>query len=390
MKKKIIGTLVTILVLMAGFFGVRALFFTPSSPSYLTVPVTREDIEELVLATGALEPIKQVNVGAQVNGQLKSLKVKLGDRVKKGDLLAEVDPVLQENDLRNAEASLESVKAQKRAQQAQLEQYELAYERQKQMIQAEASSQAELEAAQAQVKSARAGLDSLDAQIHQATIRVDTARANLGYTRIIAPMDGEVIALITQEGQTVVSAQSAPTILILADLDTMTVKAQISEADVVRIRPGLPVYFTILGVPNKKRHSTLRTVEPAPDTITSSGSMTSSASSTTAIYYNGLFDVENTDHVLRTFMTAQVSIVLGTAKDVLSIPVTALGDRTRGGYRVRVLVNGAPEERVIKTGLNNNVRVEILEGLVEGDQVIVGEGSKGDQPAAAPRRPIRI
>jgi macrolide-specific efflux system membrane fusion protein len=374
MKKKLIVVGIALVVLIGVVFGIRALFFTAPPPSYLTVSVTRGNIEQAVQATGVLEPIQVVNVGAQVNGQLKSLKVKLGDRVKKGDLLAEIDPAIQENNLRNAEASLVSARAQKRASEAQLKQYELSLARQEKMVTSSASSQAELESARAQVESTKAQLDSLNAQINQAMIQVDTAKTNLGYTKILAPMDGEVISVVTQEGQTVVSSQSAPTILILANVDTMTVKAQISEADVVRIQPGLPVYFTILGKPGERHHSTLRTVEPAPDTYTSA-TQTTSSSSASAVYYNGLFDVANPDHVLRTKMTAQVSIVLGQAKDALTIPVTALGSKTRDGYRVQVLNNGLPEERDIKTGLNNNVQVEILEGLQEGDEVIAGAGA---------------
>lgn len=373
--KKIITAVVILLVVVLIAFGIRHFFFTEPPISYLSVSVTRMDVEEAVLATGALEPVKQVNVGAQVNGQLKSLKVKLGDRVKKGDLLAEIDPVLQENDLRNTEASLENIKAQKKAREAQLRQYELAYQRQLKMIAHEASAKADLEAAEAQFNTTRAELEALNAQIRQATIQVDTARANLGYTRIAAPMDGEVIAIVTQEGQTVVSAQAAPTILVLADLDTMTIKAQISEADVIRIKPGLPVYFTILGAPDERHYSTLRAIEPAPDTIATSSTSSTSAAVATAVYYNGLFDVENPDHVLRTSMTAQVSIILGRAENALTIPLTALGKKTPEGYEVRVLKNGVPESRHIHTGLSDNVHIEVVDGLAEGDEVAVGEGN---------------
>lgn len=376
--KKIITTIVVLLVAALAVFGIRHFFFKEAPLSYLSIPVVRMDIEEAVLATGALEPIKQVNVGAQVNGQLKSLKVKLGDRVKKGDLLAEIDPVLQENDLRNAEASLENVKAQKKSREAQLKQYELAYQRQLKMIEHEASAAADLEAAEAQLDTTRAELEAINAQIKQATVQVDTARANLGYTRIVAPMDGEVIAIVTQEGQTVVSAQTAPTILILADLDTMTIKAQISEADVIRIKPGLPVYFTILGNPDERHHSTLRAIEPAPDTIATSSTSSTSASTTTAVYYNGLFDVENPNNILRTSMTAQVSIVLGRAEKALTVPLTALGRKTRDGYEVQVLNNGAPESRHIRTGLSDSVHIEVVDGLAENDEVVIGEGGAND------------
>ncbi|SMC27964.1 membrane fusion protein, macrolide-specific efflux system [Andreprevotia lacus DSM 23236] len=373
--KKRVFWLVLVLLIGAGIFWlVQRSTASAPPPQYLTTPVSRMDLEEAVLASGTLEPATQVNVGAQVNGQLKSLKVKLGDSVKKGQLLAEIDPAIQQNELRNAEAGLQSIEAQRRAKTALLHQYELALQRQQQMARNDASPQAELESAQAQVDATRAELAALDAQIQQSRVQVDTAQTNLGYTRIVAPIDGEVIAVVTKEGQTVVSAQSAPTILVLANLGTMTVKAQISEADVVRVKPGLPVYFSILGAPERRFDARLRAVEPAPESI---GNATSSSGSTTstAVYYNGLFDVANPDRVLRTSMTTQVSIVQGSAKGVLAVPASVLGAQDKDGrFEVKVLKDGKPQPRKIRVGLNNHVNVQVLEGLAEGEKVLVSDG----------------
>lgn len=391
MKKKLIVTAAIVVVVLAAILGMKETVFKAPPPSYLTVPVVRGSIENAVLATGVLEPYEQVNVGAQVSGQLKSLKVKLGDTVKKGQLLAQIDPRIPENNLKNAQAQLENVKAQIRGQQALLTEYTLALKRQQTMFASNASSKADLESAQAQLASTQAQIAALNAQLKQAEIGVDTAKTNLGYTQISAPMDGVVVKIVTKEGQTVVSAQSAPTILILANTNTMTVKAQISEADVVKIKPGLPVYFTILGKPNKKFEASLRSIEPAPDTLTTDDQSVSTISST-AIYYNGVFDVPNPDHLLRTWMTAQVSIVLGKADDALKIPVTALGKRLgKDKYEVQVLVKGKPQTREITTALNNRVDVEVLDGLKEGDQVVVGAGGDETKPQNAPRaRPMRV
>ncbi|WP_432721707.1 macrolide transporter subunit MacA [Jeongeupia wiesaeckerbachi] len=383
MKKRPLRWLIAIALLALIAWPIGHFLFPPAKPHYLTAPVARMDLEEAVLASGTLKPVKQVSVGAQVNGQLKSLKVKLGDRVSKGQLLAEIDPVLQQNELRKAEAGLARAEAEQRAKAAQLVQYELALKRQKTMLVSDASSRADLETAQAQLDSTRAELAALGAQIRQATVDVDTARANLGYTRIVAPMDGEIISVVTQEGQTVVSAQSAPTILIMANLDTMTVKAQVSEADVVRVKPGQQVYFTILGAPGKRFYSTLGAIEPAPESIgTDSGTGTSSTT-TTAVYYNGLFDVPNPNHVLKTSMTAQVVIVQGGARQVLALPVAAFGKQGKDGrYAVRVLENDQPQDREVRIGLNDNVNAQVLEGLKEGDKVIVGDPAQlpADKP----------
>jgi macrolide-specific efflux system membrane fusion protein len=375
-RNKIILVLVSMAVLTCSGLLVRHYFFGKAIIAYITADAAKTDIEEKVLASGTLNALKTVEVGAQVSGQLKKLHVVLGDQVKKGQLLAEIDPVLQQNSLRDAEASLENVKAQKRSKQALLQQYELTYKRQKQMVDQDAAARADLESAQAQLDSTRADLAALDAQINKAKISVDTAKANLDYTRIVAPMDGVVISIVTEEGQTVVSAQAAPTILKLANLDTITVKAQISEADVTRTRPGQSVYFTILGDADTRYYSTLRAIEPGPDTTTTSSSSTTTSSSSTAIYYNGLFDVPNPGRRLRVSMTAQVSIVQNIAKQALCIPTSALGEKGKDGRStVRVLVNNLPENRMIRTGINNNVLVQVTDGLQEGDRVIIGDSS---------------
>jgi membrane fusion protein, macrolide-specific efflux system len=240
-----------LLVLLAALAGsilfVRQVFFAKEKTAYITADAVRMDIEEKVLASGTLNAFKTVDVGVQVSGQLKKLHVELGDKVRKGDLLAEIDPVLQMNSLKEAEAQVDNLKAQKSSKQALLKQYDLAYQRQNRMVDRDAAARADLESARAQVESTRADIASLGAQISKARIAVDSANANLGYTRIVAPMDGVVISIVTEEGQTVVSAQTATTILTLANLDTMTVKAEISEADILRVKPGQKVYFTTLG-----------------------------------------------------------------------------------------------------------------------------------------------
>ena len=352
----------------------------PEPVEFMTVPVTRQDISETVLATGSLEGRKQVNVGAQVSGQLQQLKVKLGDSVSKGQLLAVIDPVIPQNDLRDAEAALDNVLAQKQAKQALLKQYRLELQRQRAMRSQDASAQADLEQAEAALAQTQAELRALDAQTRQAHIKVDTAKANLGYTQISAPMDGVVIAIVTEEGQTVVSSQSAPTILKLADLDTMTVKAEISEADVIRVQPGQATRFTILGDPDTQYQGVMRAIEPAPESESSeSSSSTTSSTSSSAIYYNGLFDVANPDHKLRVSMTAQVTIVLGESKQALAIPLSVLGQRLAGNrYEVQVLVNDRPESRAITTGRKDSVHIEVLEGLSEGERLVIGDSASAE------------
>lgn len=381
-----------IVLCLIAIWAAAALFGAKPGPDYMTAPVVRGDLEDAVLATGTLEAKDQVDVGAQVSGQLKNLYVELGDKVTKGQLLAEIDPVLQQNDLRNTQAALDDVVAQKRSKQAQLTQAQQQLTRQRQMMASNATSREDLQSAQATYDTAKADLLSLEARIRQSRVQVETAQANLGYTRISAPIDGTVVAIVTQQGQTVVSAQQAPTILKLATLDTMTIKAQISEADVVRVKPGQRVYFTILGAPERRFYAKLRAIEPAPDSI--KNSTTTTTTSTTAVYYNGLFDVPNPNNILRISMTAQVSIVLAEAKNALLVPASALGEKnTDGTYTVRVpSADGALQPRKVKIGLNNNVNAQVLSGLKAGEKVVIGQAAAPDEDESnggGRRRPPR-
>jgi len=360
-------------------------------PALATSPAVIGDIENTVVATGSLEASQMVSVGAQVSGQIKSLKVQLGDRVKAGDLIAEIDSTTQLNNVRNARAALISTRAQKAVQEANLRQAELAFERQKMMLAEEATSRADYETAEATLATTKAQIRALDAQIEQAQTALDTAEANLGYTKIVAPMDGTVVAVVAKEGQTVNANQTAPTIIKLAKLDTITVSAEISEADVIKVRPGQTVYFTILGNPEKRYYGKLRTIEPAPESIESESSATGNSSSSNnssqAIYYNGLFEVPNPDGELRISMTAQVYLVLDEAKGVLTIPSAALNSKGPDGSARVMVVNaeGKPEPRKIETGINNNAIVEVRSGLKPGEKVVVGEAS-GAMPAGGPNQ----
>lgn len=346
------------------------------TPQYLTATAERGDIENAVLATGLLEGIKQVDVGAQVSGQLKSLKVKVGDKVKKGQWLAEIDPLILQNTLRKAQVDEENLQAQRRATAAQLKQAKSVYERYKGLQDDESVSRQDFEDAESTFQVQQANLLSLDAQIKSAHIQIDTAKVNLAYTRIVAPIDGDVVGIVTQEGQTVIASQLAPVLLKLADLDTMTVKAQVSEADVIHISPGQQVYFTILGEADKRYYAKLRGTEPAPQNFLETQAA-GTPKQNTAVFYNALFDVPNPDHRLRIAMTAQVRIVLDTAQAALMVPVAALGARNNdGSYPLRVLdAKGKAVSRDVKIGINNNVKVQILDGLAEGDKVVIGDAT---------------
>jgi membrane fusion protein, macrolide-specific efflux system len=354
-------------------FGILIKDYFPGAKSQgvLTATVIRKDLISSVMTTGSLQAQQQVDVGARVSGQLKSLKVKLGDHVTKGQLLAEIDPVLAENELLLAKENLESLMAQRRAIAASQWQAGLILTRQQEMLTQDATSRQELESAKAQELSLEANYASLNAQINRAKTLVNSAMTNLEFTKITAPMDGDVVAIVTQEGQTVVAAQQAPVILKLANLDIMTVKAQISEADIIRIQPGQGAYFTILGDAAERHFGTVGKVEPAPQEFSKDN-----AKSMGPVFYNALFDVENPNHRLRIAMTAQVTIVLVEVKNALCIPLSALGrPGPDGHYPVRVRDrNGQISTAQVSPGINDRVWIQV-EGLNEGDEVIIEDGT---------------
>jgi len=375
-KSKLRKTGMALALAIAAALTIYTVQAPADAPQYLTATAERSDIENAVLATGLLEGVKQVDVGAQVSGQLKSLKVKVGDKVKKGQWLAEIDPLILQNTLRKAQVDEENLQAQRRATAAQLKETKSVYERYQGLQEDESVSRQDFETAESNYEVQRANLMSLDAQIKSAHIQIDTAKINLAYTRIVAPIDGDVVGIVTQEGQTVIASQLAPVLLKLADLDTMTVKAQVSEADVIHISPGQQVYFTILGEADKRYYAKLRGTEPAPQNFLETQTA-GTPKQNTAVFYNALFDVPNPDHRLRIAMTAQVRIVLDTAKAALTVPVAALGPRNvDGSFPVRVLdAKGKANTRQVQTGINNNVKVQILDGLAEGDKVVIGDPS---------------
>lgn len=361
-------------IVIAGGVGVYVIMNSgqQTAKKVSTVPVTIGDVSETVLATGTLEARSLVSVGAQVSGIVKTINVNLGDSVKTGDVIAEIDSLDQENALKRAKAALLNIEAQKAAEQANLAKLQRALDRAAQLSEKGMVAQSDYDTAQASVDASEAQIKALDAQIETANLNVSSAELDLSRTKITAPSAGTIVAVTVDQGQTVNAAQTAPTIVKIADLDTMQIKAEISEADVTRVEAGQSVYFTILGDPDTKIEATLKSIEPAPTSI-ADDSTGATTSSDTAIYYNGIFEVPNSDHRLRISMTAEVTIILDQAKGVLTIPSAALGTaKPDGSYTVKVYDSktGTTSDREVKVGLNNKVMAQVLTGLSEGERVV--------------------
>lgn len=363
-------------VLISGVLGCAAAsqyFAKKEDGDVQTVAVTRGDLQKTVTAVGALQPKDYVDVGTQVSGRVEKVHVEIGERVAKGDLIAAIDPTVYDSTVRKDRANLENLKAQLQQQQAELVLAQAQEKRNREMRLSDAVSQSTVDESDAQAKVAAATVAATRAQIKAAEATLEGDVANLGYTKIYAPIDGTVVSQTTLEGQTVNANQSTPVIVQVANLDVMTVWAQVAEADVSRIKAGMPAYFTTLGSPEHKWQGTVRTVQPTPETEND------------VVLYNVLIDVDNKEGVLLPAMTVQVFFVLGEAKDVPLAPINALQADSRAGadaYRARVLTKAGAVEREVKVGLTNRSTAQIVSGLQPGEQLIVAQTN----PASASRR----
>lgn len=339
------------------------------------IEVTAGDVEDAVTAQGKLEPKDFVDVGTQVSGQLKKIHVEIGNTVKAGDLLAEIDPRIYESKVEADEARLKALKAQLAQQEATLDLASQKLQRSQRLIQSNAINQEAVEQSEAERKIAAAQVDGIKAQLEEIESTLEGDRTNLGYTKIFAPIDGTVVILEGKEGQTLNASQVAPRILQLADLDTMTVRAQVAEADVMKVKPGAPAYFTTLGMLDRRWEGKVRQVLPSPEVIND------------VVLYNVLIDVDNKDRQLMTGMSTQIFFVLGEAKGVPTLPMEALRTRVPKqdselglAYRVEMAGNGGKgEERIIHVGMMSRTSAEIRSGLKSGDKIVLSS-----RPAAAP------
>ncbi|GLK71888.1 efflux RND transporter periplasmic adaptor subunit [Ancylobacter dichloromethanicus] len=360
--------LAAVLLAGGGYFYYAEGTAPQQAPALQTATVELGDIETNVTAIAKMQPKTYVDVGTQVSGQLRTIHPEVGDLVKKDDLLAEIDPTVYQTRVAGDRASLDNLRAQLAQAEAQLALDKLRNGRAQQLLKNQAGSRDAADAAMATERISEAKIDALKAQIAQTQATLDGDLANLGYTKIYAPMDGTVVSITAREGGTLNANQSAPIVLRIADLQTMTVTAQVAEGDIPRVTVGTPASFSTLGLPDRRWRGTVRQIEPTPTIVND------------VVLYNVLIDVPNDDLMLMTDMTAQVFFRLGEAKGVPLVPTPAVRTARDGTQSVRVLTPQGPQERTVKTGLSNRSQTQILEGLEPGETVILGTGA-----AAAPR-----
>ena len=384
-----------ILLGLAVAAGAAYYFFSSNSKqetTYLTESVTRGNVEKTVVASGSVESVNEVDVGAQVSGKITKLYVKLGQEIKKGEMIADIDSTTQINTLNTKKAALVSYQAQLKAKRTAYDVALSSYNRLSKLYTQKATSLDSLNTAKSTLDNAKAEMEAIEANIKQAEIEVNTAETNVGYTKITAPMDGTVISVPVSEGQTVNANQTTPTIVTIADLSKMKIKPEISEGDITKVKAGQEVSFTILSDNQTVYHSVIDSVDPANTTTsdsssTSSSTSSSSSSTTSAIYYYANVLIDNPDRTLRIGMTTENNIKIANAKDVLLVSNMAIQKRDGKNF-VNVLNDkNQPEQREVETGVQNDFHTEIKSGVNEGEKVIVSQVANGEQVGSMPRGP---
>ena len=375
--------------------GAAYYFFSSNSKqetTYLTESVTRGNVEKTVVASGSVESVNEVDVGAQASGKITNLYVKLGQEIKKGEMIADIDSTTQINTLNTKKAALVSYQAQLKAKKTAYDVALSSYNRLSKLYTQKATSLDSVNTAKSTLDNAKAEMEAIEANIKQAEIEVNTAETNVGYTKITAPMDGTVISVPVSEGQTVNANQTTPTIVTIADLSKMKIKPEISEGDITKVKAGQEVSFTILSDSQTVYHSVIDSVDPANTTTsdsssTSSSTSSSSSSTTSAIYYYANVLIDNPDRTLRIGMTTENNIKIANAKDVLLVSNMAIQKRDGKSF-VNVLNDkNQPEQREVETGVQNDFKTEIKSGLNEGEKVIVSQVANGEQVGSMPRGP---
>jgi len=335
--------------------------------------VEKADITQLVQVAGVLQAKTKVDVGAQVSGQIQTLHVQLGQQVKKGDLLVSLDPELARSDVARAEAALLQQRALVESRQIDLATARREAERQRRLLAGDATAALDAEHAESDLGKLEADVRGQSAVMSRLQADLAQAQVRLGYTRITAPMEGTVVSLPVQVGQTVIAVQITPVMLTLADLDTITVRTKVPEAEIQNVMVGQVARFATLAGEGRRFEGRLRVIQPIPERVGN------------AVFYNVLFEVDNRARRLYSDMTVQVDVETGSARQVPSIPMVALGERDKDGrFRVTVLdAAGKQLPRQVRTGLQDGARVQVLEGLKEGETVLLAPPSPAEAASAA-------
>ncbi len=380
--------LIILLIIGVGGYFVYDKFFSikDEKVEFITKKAKKGSFSKKVDAAGEIFATELIDVGAQVSGQIKKLYVKLGDQVKKGDMIASIDSSTQQNSIDNKEAQLAIYKAQLESAKVALNIAKTQFDRENALFSKNATSKQEFESAKNTYSANSAKIKELEAQIKQTNIELSTAKINLGYTKITAPRDGTVVSVQVEEGQTVNANQTTPTIVNIADLSRVKMKMQIAEGDITKIKVGTPVEYSILSEPTKKFQTTVSSIDPGLTTLSdgsygssssSKSSYSSSSSSSSAVYYYAQSIVDNKDGILRIGMTTQNELLIANVEDAIIVPSIGIKKDENGTF-VYVLKDGKPVKTAVKTGIKDNLDTQIISGINEGDEIITSQGSSSE------------
>ena len=372
-------------IIAAAIIGVAAYFIydhffkSVAIPKALTTRLERGDIRGTVTAAGEVYARDLVDVGAQVSGQIKKLYVKVGDKVQKGDMIAQIDSVTQENEIAQQKAQLLIHEANLASAKIAAENAKTQYNRELALYKRNAASKEAVENAKNSAALKEAEQKQIEAQIEQTKLQLSTAETNFGYTKITAPISGTVVSVPVEEGKTVNSNQTTPTIVKIADLSKMEIKMQIAEGDISKIKIGMDVEYSILSDLDNIKKAKIYKIDPGLTTLsdgtydkTSSGS-SSSGSSDSAVYFYAKMLVDNAGNFLKIGMTTENNIIVSEANNTSYLPTSVI-KRDAGGDYVTVLSGAQPEQRYVKTGVSDDLNTEILSGLDEKDEVLIADG----------------
>ena len=374
--KKIISLIILIIIIGAGYF-----YITKSkgeTQKFRTEEVSRGDIRAAVTATGTVNPVSTVLVGTQVSGTIKSIYVDFNSFVKKGDLLAQIDPATFEGQVEQARANLAAAQANLEKARAALIDAQRTLERNRLLYARNLIAKSELDTAETNEMTARAQLRAQEAQVEQMKAALTVAETNLRYTKIISPVDGMVISRNVDVGQTVAASFQTPTLFTIArDLSKMQIDTNVDEADIGRVRVGQPVEFTVDAYPERIFKGRVTTIRNAPIIVQN------------VVTYDVIVTVANPELILKPGMTANVSIITATKRNVLKIPNAALRFRMREkeeprgkgkGASVWVLRDNKPKRVTITPGISDGNYTEVVAGEIgEKDEVIVALMEKRDK-----------
>jgi len=381
-KKKIVIVLIIGAIVLFALFG-KSMFGSKESMIYETAQIERRDISSYVTAIGTVSAVTTVEVGTQVSGTIKEIYVDYNSTVKKGQMIALIDPTTFEAQVEQAKANLMHAKAALQKAKATLEDAQRNLNRQKLLWDRDLIARSELDAAQTNYDLALAGVSEAEANVYQAQAALKKAETDLGYTRIYSPVDGIVVSRDVDAGQTVAASFQTPTLFTIAqDLTKMQIETNVDEADIGEVKEGLSVTFTVDAYPEAVFSGTIKQVRIASSVVEN------------VVTYPVIIDVANPDLMLKPGMTANVTIITDKKEGVLAVPSAALryrpsdysGDTLRGKV-IWVLEDGKPLPKEVKLGITDGAYVEILQGdLNEGQLVVIGEEANSAKKSKANRR----